>query len=70
MRADGRIDGQTDIMKLIVTFLNFANAPKNRQLNSIVSQKSNDRWRQAISSPSHFTSQEKNYLIYILIQFS
>jgi hypothetical protein len=26
---DGRTDGQTDIANLIVTFLNFVNAPKN-----------------------------------------
>jgi len=26
---DGRIDGQTDITKLFVTFLNFANKPKD-----------------------------------------
>ena len=26
--ADGRIDGQTDMTKLIVVFHNFANAPK------------------------------------------
>ena len=25
-------DGQTDIMKVIVDFYNFANAPKNRRL--------------------------------------
>jgi len=42
MWTDGRIDGQADIMKLIVAFLNYANAPKNCQLtvplsaNSIV----------------------------------
>jgi hypothetical protein len=29
MRADGRIDRQTDMTKLIVTFRNVANAPKN-----------------------------------------
>jgi len=27
-----RADGQTDIMKVIVDFHNFANAPKNRRL--------------------------------------
>jgi len=27
--ADGRIDGQTEMTKLIVAFRNFANAPKN-----------------------------------------
>ena len=26
--AGGRTDGQTDIMKLVVAFLNFANAPE------------------------------------------
>ena len=28
-QTDGRKDGQTDMMKLIVTFYNFAKAPKN-----------------------------------------
>jgi hypothetical protein len=28
-RTDKRTDGQTDMMKLIVAFRNFANAPKN-----------------------------------------
>jgi hypothetical protein len=28
MRTDGETDGQTDMTKLIVTFRNFANAPK------------------------------------------
>jgi len=32
MRVNGQIDGETDITKLIVAFLNFANAPKIRQL--------------------------------------
>ena len=27
--ADGRTDGQADMMKLILSFRNFANAPKN-----------------------------------------
>jgi len=30
--ADGRTDGRTDMMKLMVTFCNFANAPKNREV--------------------------------------
>jgi hypothetical protein len=29
MRTEGRIDGQTEITKLIVAFRNFANAPQN-----------------------------------------
>jgi hypothetical protein len=29
LHADGRIDRQTDMTKLIVAFRNFANAPKN-----------------------------------------
>ena len=28
-RADGRRDGQTDTIKLVDTFRNFANAPKS-----------------------------------------
>ena len=28
MRTDGRTGGQTDMMKLIVTFCTFANAPE------------------------------------------
>jgi hypothetical protein len=28
-QTDGRKDGQADMMRLIVTFYNFANAPKN-----------------------------------------
>jgi hypothetical protein len=28
-RADGRIDGQTEMTKLIIVFRNFANTPKN-----------------------------------------
>jgi len=30
----GRIGGQTDVMKLIVAFRNFANAPKNRNVKA------------------------------------
>jgi hypothetical protein len=30
--ADGRMDGQTDMTKLIVTFRSFANAPKSYNL--------------------------------------
>ena len=30
MRTDGRANGQTDIMKLIFAFCNFAKAPKNK----------------------------------------
>jgi hypothetical protein len=33
--ADGQRDGQTNMTKLIATFHNFANAPKNEQNNSI-----------------------------------
>jgi hypothetical protein len=29
MRTDGRTDGRMDLTKLIVSFRNFANAPKN-----------------------------------------
>ena len=29
MRTDGQTDGRTDMMKLIVAFWNFENAPKN-----------------------------------------
>jgi hypothetical protein len=29
MRKDGRMDGRTEVTKLIVAFSNFANAPKN-----------------------------------------
>jgi hypothetical protein len=29
VRTDGRTDGETDMMKLIVTFRNFANAPQS-----------------------------------------
>jgi len=29
MRTDGPLDGRTDMTKLIVTFCNFAIAPKN-----------------------------------------
>jgi hypothetical protein len=35
MRADGRTDGRTDMTKLIVTFRNFAKAPKNAQNASV-----------------------------------
>jgi len=31
MRTDGRTDGQKDMVKLIVVFRNFANAPKKRK---------------------------------------
>jgi hypothetical protein len=31
-RADGQTDGHTDMMKLIVTFLQFANIPKKNSL--------------------------------------
>ena len=33
-RADGRTEGRTDMTKLIVTFHNFSNAPKNSMLCS------------------------------------
>ena len=29
MQADGQMDGQTNMMELIVALRNFANAPKN-----------------------------------------
>ena len=50
----GRIDGQTDIMKLIVAFLNFANAPKNRQLTISFSHKyvTTGEERRSIPPPS------------------
>jgi hypothetical protein len=38
--AGGRADGQTDMTKLIVTFDNFANAPKNQSVNAV---QGNDR---------------------------
>ena len=33
MRTDGRRDGQTDMIKLIVDFLNFANALKKLEFS-------------------------------------
>jgi hypothetical protein len=33
--ADGRTDGQTDMTKLIVAILNFANAPKNQLIQPV-----------------------------------
>jgi len=33
--ADGRTDRQTDMTKLVVAFHNFANAPKNKGMNTI-----------------------------------
>jgi len=35
LHADGRTDGQTDMTKLIVAFLNFANAPENQSVNAV-----------------------------------
>jgi len=35
MRADGRTYGQTDVIKMIVAFRNFANAPKIRRREEI-----------------------------------
>jgi hypothetical protein len=32
--ADGRTDRQTDMTKLILAFHNFANAPKNKGMNT------------------------------------
>jgi hypothetical protein len=32
--ADGRTDRRTDVTKLIVTFRNFSDAPKNGELDS------------------------------------
>ena len=34
MRKDGRTDGETGMKKLIITFRNFANAPKNEPKDS------------------------------------
>jgi hypothetical protein len=33
-RTDGRIDTETNMTKLIVTFQNFADAPKNHSVNT------------------------------------
>jgi hypothetical protein len=33
--ADGQTDRRTDMTKLIVAFLDFANAPKNRSVNAV-----------------------------------
>jgi len=33
--SDGWTDGQTDMMKLVVAFHNFAKAPKNKGMNTI-----------------------------------
>jgi hypothetical protein len=37
MRTDGRAEAQTDMMKIIVAFRNFAKAPENYTLISVVS---------------------------------
>ena len=36
MRTDGRADGKTDMVKLLIAFHNFSNAPKNKGPGSIV----------------------------------
>jgi hypothetical protein len=38
LRADSQTDGQTGMKKLIVNFRNFANAPKNPEERSVISE--------------------------------
>jgi len=53
-RTDGRPDGQTDMMKLIVTFFNFANAPEKFSVKLTTVQ----NWYRNVETTSFPTSTE------------
>jgi hypothetical protein len=63
--VDERTDGQTDMTKLIVTFCNFSNAPKNASAYNLIvilfrrshvyccDENKNDVWLLLLDNPLH-----------------